>query len=48
MVSFHTLPYAEVYSRGEVQLEILNLFLKNQISESELSGRILNEFQPMI
>ena len=48
MVSFHQIPYSDVYNRGEIQLKIMNQFLSNEINESELNTIIKNRLQPII
>jgi kynurenine 3-monooxygenase len=48
MVSFHQIPYLDVYNRGEIQLKIMNQFLSNEINESELNTIIKDQLQPII
>ena len=48
MVSFHQIPYSDVYNRGEIQLKIMNQFLLNEINESELNTIIKDQLQPII
>jgi kynurenine 3-monooxygenase len=47
MVSFHQIPYAEVYTRGEIQFELMNKFMAGKITDSDLHTTILNELQPV-
>jgi kynurenine 3-monooxygenase len=47
MVSFHQIPYSEVYNRGEIQLELMNKFLTGEITESNLHTTILNKLHPI-
>ena len=48
MVSFHQIPYSDVYNRGAIQLKIMNQFLSNEINESELNTIIKDQLQPII
>ncbi|GIT74800.1 MAG: hypothetical protein Ct9H300mP29_7940 [Candidatus Neomarinimicrobiota bacterium] len=36
MVSFHQIPYAEVYRRGEIQFKLMNQYLSNELTETQL------------
>ena len=47
MVSFHQIPYAEVYNRGKIQFELTRKFMENEISENELHTSIINQLQPI-
>jgi len=47
MVSFHQIPYSDVYNRGAIQLKIMNQFLSNEINESELNTIIKDQLQPI-
>ena len=41
MVSFHEIPYAEVYRRGEIQLDLISKFVSGEISEVKLNEEII-------
>ena len=47
MVSFHQIPYSEVYNRGEIQFELMQKFMADEISENELHTSIINQLQPI-
>jgi kynurenine 3-monooxygenase len=48
MVSFHQIPYAEVYRRGEIQLKLMNQFLSNEIIEPELYQLINSQLNSIL
>ena len=48
MVSFHKIPYSEVYMRGRIQLDLMNKFQKGLISKSTLYQSIINQLEPLI
>lgn len=48
MVSFHQIPYGEVYRRGEIQFELMNQFIEQKISKSELYNQIQAQLQPIL
>ncbi|HIA93874.1 MAG TPA: hypothetical protein EYO16_01195 [Candidatus Marinimicrobia bacterium] len=47
MVSFHQIPYADVYRRGAIQFDLMNKFMAGEISETELHTTILEQLQPI-
>ena len=48
MVSFHKIPYSEVYMRGRIQLDLMNKFQKGLISKSTLYQSIINQLEALI
>ncbi len=48
MVSFHSLPYSEVYKRGEIQSKLMDEFLAGKINQQELKGKILKKLEPIL
>ena len=47
MVSFHQIPYADVYNRGKIQFNLMTSFISGEILESELHTNILEQLQPI-
>ena len=47
MVSFHTIPYTEVYKRGLAQLKMMDDYLSGDITESKLYENILSQLTPI-
>ncbi len=47
MVSFHTIPYTEVYKRGLAQLKMMDDYLSGDISKFELHENILKQLTPI-
>ena len=47
MVSFHTMPYTEVYKRGLLQLKMMDDYLSGDITESKLYENILSQLTPI-
>ena len=47
MVSFHQIPYADVYRRGAIQFDLMNKFMAGEISVTELHTTILGQLQPI-
>ncbi len=48
MVSFHKIPYSEVYQRGRIQMDLMNKFQKGLISKIKLNESIINQLEPLI
>ena len=40
MVSFHQIPYSEVYRRGKIQFKLMSEFLSKDISKPKLYKKI--------
>ena len=47
MVSFHTIPYAEVYKRGLIQNKLMDSYMSGRITKAILNEKILNELSPI-
>jgi len=47
MVSFHRIPYAEVYRRGEIQFKLMNQYLSNELTETQLHELIKQQLTPI-
>ena len=47
MVSFHTIPYTEVYKRGLIQLKMMEEYLSGEVTQSTLYENILNQLAPI-
>jgi len=47
MVSFHQIPYAEVYRRGEIQFKLMNRYLSNELTETQLHEHIKQQLTPI-
>ena len=47
MVSFHQIPYAEVYRRGEIQFKLMNQYLSNELTETQLHEHIKKQLTPI-
>ena len=47
MVSFHQIPYAEVYRRGEIQFKLMNQYLSNELTETQLHELIKQQLTPI-
>ena len=47
MVSFHTIPYTEVYKRGLAQLKMMDDYLSGDITKFELHENILKQLTPI-
>ena len=47
MVSFHQIPYAEVYRRGEIQFKLMNRYLSNKLTDTQLHEHIKQQLTPI-
>ena len=47
MVSFHTLPYHEVFHRGSIQLKLMNDYLTGSITRADLHDSIMKKLSPI-
>jgi len=47
MVSFHQIPYSDVYARGEIQFSLIEKFMKNEMSENDLHKQIQSQLDPI-
>ena len=47
MVSFHELPYSEVYRRGEVQSKLMYSFIKGDLTKKKLYEQIESKLTPI-
>ena len=47
MVSFHQIPYSQVYNRGEIQLNLMNRYLSNELTDTELYRQIEKKLKPI-
>jgi kynurenine 3-monooxygenase len=47
MVSFHQIPYSEVYNRGEIQFDLMNKFFDDKLSKNELDSQIQTQLKPI-
>tara|TARA_B100000029_G_scaffold11658_2_gene12403 strand:- start:148 stop:1470 length:1323 start_codon:yes stop_codon:yes gene_type:complete len=47
MVSFHQIPYKEVYNRGEIQFELMNKFMNAEMSKDEVHSQIQTQLNPI-
>ena len=47
MVSFHQLPYSEVYRRGKIQLDLMDSFIKGNMTKNQLHNEIKRKLTPI-
>ena len=47
MVSFHQLPYSEVYRRGKIQLDLMDSFIKGNMTKNQLHNEIKQKLTPI-
>ena len=47
MVSFHQIPYEQVYQRGEIQFKLMSDFLSKKINERDLYKKIESLLEPI-
>ena len=47
MVSFHQIPYAEVYRRGKIQFKLMNRYLSNELTDTQLHEHIKQQLTPI-
>ncbi len=48
MVSFHQIPYSQVYKRGEIQFKLMTDFLSKKIPQRDLYKNIENSLKPIV
>ncbi|MBT3606713.1 MAG: FAD-dependent monooxygenase [Candidatus Marinimicrobia bacterium] len=47
MVSFHQIPYADVYCRGQIQLDLMNKYLIENLTKQQLHSNITEKLVPL-
>jgi len=47
MVSFHEIPYSEVFKRGEIQSKLMGSFIKGMLTKKKLFEEIEQKLSPI-
>ena len=47
MVSFHEIPYSEVFKRGEIQSKLMGSFIKGVLTKKKLFEEIEQKLSPI-